>query len=218
MKTKYKKTVKTVLVTFLALIVLYAATAVILKVCGIKNIWPFKEEKTETKDKYERLFNEEYPTHMLFWKNEVDLGRDLKTEKIENVTDLKIKLKEGNYSYKFILVIDIYDELEISDEEWDAIFESVDSGAELVYFGEKYLDKLWDKYNCGMGKIESDRAFVIYHEYAGGMMPVLGNWDTYAEEAYKGNKNVLRESVLDSMRYIISDNAKIKDYMVNHNA
>lgn len=214
---------KRILLGAVGLLALYGITVCVLHFIFDISVWPFSapEEEPEVSH-YERLYVDEYPTQFIFWKKAVDLQNNLDVKTVDSVEELKKLSADTKYENTMLMIIDLEDELEIDDETLQQLCKVVDEGANLVYFGSKYLNSFLKYYDLGRARSATERSLIMFHE--GASTTVLtrisgsGLWTTSADAAYQKDKNYLRERILSVLEEsVVLWNQKIKDYEESQN-
>lgn len=162
-------------------IVLVITLFVIIYVAGIFLKWwnnPLKKKDMVKKDEYyvgvENNMNESKPTTVYIYGDDLKFGIDIKQVKVDKIEDALNN--EDESKYKVLIINDLYDNAELTDDEINDLFGFVDTERNLlIYLGKKYANRWKPEY---LGELEVEgNLYYDYYSWNGIRKNSVGSWN-----------------------------------------
>lgn len=162
-------------------IVLVITLFVIIYVAGIFLKWwnnPLKKKDMVKKDEYyvgvEKNMNESKPTTVYIYGDDLKFGIDIKQVKVDKIED--VLNNEDESKYKVLIINDLYDNAELTDDEINDLFGFVDTERNLlIYLGKKYANRWKPEY---LGELEVEgNLYYDYYSWNGIRKNSVGSWN-----------------------------------------
>ena len=148
----------------------------------------FKTDKTITNSDGDLTTAEEnililsktYPTNILIYGSEIDFDKKLNVTHIDEINEDSLKFN-NDFSYQYIVINDLNDQTNISDEEWKLIDKTIksDKRCNFLYIGSKELNQI-----KSLGMLSKDAYFEeedlsvgLFHE-GNKLITSLGTYST----------------------------------------
>lgn len=170
-------------------IVLVITLFVIIYVVGIFLKWwnnPFKKKKIDNTDgryiEIQNMMNESKPTTVYIYGDDLKFGIDIKQVKVDKIEDALNN--EDESKYKVLIINDLYDNAELTDDEINALFGFVDTERNLlIYLGKKYANRWKPEY---LGELEVEgNLYYDYYSWNGVRENTVGSWNERDMEELK---------------------------------
>lgn len=171
---------------------------VVIVVIGICIFIKMNKEKDNTLTDYDRIskiLTTTRKTDIFIVGEQIDFNNKITTKNINEVSKSKIS---GNGDYTVIIVNDLNDEVELSEDEIELLKDLISkNNYMLIYLGEKY-STTWDDESYGIADIEGNLCY-IYYSWDGVPTRNVGVWTETDQEASKDYPLMLGESLLLSI-------------------
>ena len=121
-----------------------------------------------------------YPTNILVYGSEIDFDKRLNVTYIDKISKNSLKF-DNNFSYQYIVINDLDNKTDLSDEEWKLIGKTVksDKRCNFIYLGSKELYKIKNSGILAEGTIyePEDLSIGLFHEKER-LITVMGTYTT----------------------------------------
>ena len=157
-----------------------------------KNLFPHNEF-ADSYDEAIFILNENYPSEILVYGNDVGFREAVKYRAIEALSEEDFNLNTSSYKYHFLVINDINNDLSISKEDFIRCKKYADENKlNFYYIGKQYLDLLRELQFYGMGGNEENRG-IAYVISPIGRDSYVGIWTTDDETYLEIRPEILGE-------------------------
>ena len=184
-KNNYKKTLIIVLIIGLA--------------CGAVFVWAKAGKENDNVlsdiDRISRVLSSTKPTDIFIRGEKIDFNDKVSSKCIDEITMSGIS---GTKDYTVIIINDLNDKVNLSDEEIDLVSEIItQNNYMLIYLGEKY-STVWDDASKGIANVEGNLCY-IYYSWDGIPTRNVGVWNVTAQAVLSKYPLSLGETLLYSI-------------------
>ena len=184
-KNNYKKTLIIVLIIGLA--------------CGAVFVWAKAGKENDNVlsdiDRISRVLSSTKPTDIFIRGEKMDFNDKVSSKCIDEITMSGIS---GTKDYTVIIINDLNDKVNLSDEEIDLVSEIItQNNYMLIYLGEKY-STVWDDASKGIANVEGNLCY-IYYSWDGIPTRNVGVWNVTDQAVLSKYPLSLGETLLYSI-------------------
>ncbi len=140
---KNKSKIK-IVVTLLILIIFCAFIVFTIYYFNMKNkLYSQSDNDLTTAEENILILSKTFPTKIIVYGSEIDFDKKLSVTYIDEISKDSLKFDNG-FSYQYIVINDLDDEINISNKEWELIDKTIksDKRCNFIYLGSKELYKI----------------------------------------------------------------------------
>ena len=183
---------------FLKRIVIVFSTIIVLVVIGVyiyQNKVRENAQELPDIDRIAKVLSTTRKTDIFVRGGVVDFNNKVSSTKVDEITTSKIN---GDNDYKVIIVNDLNDEVELSENEINLLKELISkNNYMLIYLGQKY-STTWDDTSYGVANVEGNLCY-IYYSWDGAPTRNIGAWNETDQEVLSKYPLSLGETLLYSI-------------------